>query len=138
MTYLAPVAPPVPVPSRDAAPAILAKDNTEDFHLDPAAPIRAAKERSSSHAVYIDAEGIRRWDAAVGESTLESVKEEEEHTPLMSDEGDKGKSKADGDAEEEAKEDGPSWGESFRVEWIRTTRMPFYRTRQLRNPWNSK
>jgi hypothetical protein len=28
------------------------------------------------------------------------------------------------------------WGESFRIEWIRTTRLPFHRTKHLRNPWN--
>jgi hypothetical protein len=29
-----------------------------------------------------------------------------------------------------------SWGESFKVHWIRTNRLPFFRTRHLRNPWN--
>ncbi|KAI4790871.1 hypothetical protein E4T44_13048 [Aureobasidium sp. EXF-8845] len=28
------------------------------------------------------------------------------------------------------------WGESFEVGWISTTRLSFYRTRGLRNPWN--
>ncbi|KAH9931667.1 YT521-B-like domain-containing protein [Epithele typhae] len=35
-----------------------------------------------------------------------------------------------------AQDDGPTWGESFRIEWIRTDRLPFTRTRHLRNPWN--
>ncbi|KAH9936140.1 YT521-B-like domain-containing protein [Fomitopsis serialis] len=35
-----------------------------------------------------------------------------------------------------ARYEGPSWGEPFKVQWIRTERLPFYRTRQLRNPWN--
>jgi YT521-B-like domain len=30
-----------------------------------------------------------------------------------------------------------SWGKPFRVEWISTNRLPFYRTRGLRNPWNA-
>lgn len=29
------------------------------------------------------------------------------------------------------------WGKPFRVEWKSTNRVPFYRTRGLRNPWNS-
>ncbi|KAE9388277.1 hypothetical protein BT96DRAFT_441517 [Gymnopus androsaceus JB14] len=33
-------------------------------------------------------------------------------------------------------ERGEAWGESFKVEWICTDRLPFYRTRHLRNPWN--
>jgi hypothetical protein len=30
-----------------------------------------------------------------------------------------------------------AWGKPFQVEWVSTTRLPFYRTRGLRNPWNS-
>ncbi len=30
-----------------------------------------------------------------------------------------------------------AWGKPFRLEWISTTRLRFYRTRGLRNPWNS-
>lgn len=29
------------------------------------------------------------------------------------------------------------WGKPFEVEWISTVRLPFHRTRGLRNPWNS-
>ncbi|TVY20398.1 Zinc finger CCCH domain-containing protein 45 [Lachnellula arida] len=30
-----------------------------------------------------------------------------------------------------------AWGKPFKIEWISTMRLPFYRTRGLRNPWNS-
>lgn len=30
-----------------------------------------------------------------------------------------------------------NWGKPFRIEWISTNRLPFYRTRGLRNPWNA-
>ncbi|KAF2499805.1 hypothetical protein BU16DRAFT_558103 [Lophium mytilinum] len=30
-----------------------------------------------------------------------------------------------------------TWGKPFKVEWISTSRLPFYRTRGLRNPWNA-
>lgn len=30
-----------------------------------------------------------------------------------------------------------SWGKPFRVEWMSTSRVPFYRTRGLRNSWNA-
>jgi len=30
-----------------------------------------------------------------------------------------------------------SWGKPFKIEWISTNRLPFYRTRGLRNPWNA-
>ncbi|RDA88058.1 hypothetical protein CP532_5263 [Ophiocordyceps camponoti-leonardi (nom. inval.)] len=35
--------------------------------------------------------------------------------------------------EEETK----TWGKPFKLEWLSITRLPFYRTRGLRNPWNS-
>lgn len=35
-------------------------------------------------------------------------------------------------------EAGPkAWGKPFKLEWLSTTRLPFYRTRDLRNRWNS-
>jgi hypothetical protein len=41
-------------------------------------------------------------------------------------------------AEKKEKEaDGAIWGEPFKIEWVRTGRLPFYRTRHLRNPWNN-
>jgi hypothetical protein len=30
-----------------------------------------------------------------------------------------------------------AWGKPFQLEWLSVTRLPFYRTRGLRNPWNS-
>ncbi|MBE3042291.1 YTH domain-containing protein, partial [Candidatus Bathyarchaeota archaeon] len=41
---------------------------------------------------------------------------------------------ADGDAESDSLN---SWGKPFKLEWISTSRVPFYRTRGLRNPWNA-
>ncbi|KAG8623165.1 hypothetical protein KVT40_008141 [Elsinoe batatas] len=36
--------------------------------------------------------------------------------------------------EDPAKQD---WGRPFEIEWLSTSRLPFYRTRGLRNPWNA-
>jgi hypothetical protein len=55
----------------------------------------------------------------------------------------------DGNGENEGQRSDPSdqelesgtptkaWGKPFKVEWVSTNRLPFYRTRGLRNPWNS-
>lgn len=40
---------------------------------------------------------------------------------------------SDADADNE----GPAWGKPFRLEWLSTSRLPFHRTRGLRNPWNA-
>ena len=43
------------------------------------------------------------------------------------------------DSEKEVGESssGQNWGRQFKIEWISTTRLPFFRTRGLRNPWNA-
>ena len=38
---------------------------------------------------------------------------------------------------DERAEDPQVWGKPFKVEWMSTSRLPFYRTRGLRNPWNA-
>lgn len=40
-------------------------------------------------------------------------------------------------AEEEVEPEGQSFGKPFRIQWMSTERIPFHRTRGLRNPWNS-
>lgn len=44
----------------------------------------------------------------------------------------------DNDDTSSAREAGSqNWGKQFQIEWMSTTRLPFYRTRGLRNPWNA-
>lgn len=42
-------------------------------------------------------------------------------------------------SQEAGGDDSPTkaWGKPFKLEWLSTARLPFYRTRGLRNPWNS-
>ena len=37
----------------------------------------------------------------------------------------------------ESSKNGQDWGRPFQIEWISTNRLPFYRTRGLRNSWNA-
>lgn len=42
------------------------------------------------------------------------------------------------DADENAlANDAQAFGKPFKIEWLSTNRLPFYRTRGLRNPWNA-
>jgi len=87
----------------------------KDFHLDASAPRRAVKcQKSSSNVV----EGG-------SQSHLQPVPEMDEQQ--QKDEGVR-------QLEESRMEEG--WGDSFAVQWISTVRLPFQRTRHLRNPWN--
>lgn len=106
--------------------------------LDPTAPLRAVREqaaRGPSIAVAIeDEDHVKRKD------TMMSPAEQRIHSnplpvgahhpppPL----GESGPSIRNRD--ENVEEAG--WGTPFKVQWIKTTPLPFHRTRHLRNPWN--
>lgn len=70
-------------------------------------------------------------DSARGTIFWEIFREEAENE--SEDESEGGSTKSAGIEEEEVK----TWGKPFQLEWLSTTRLPFYRTRGLRNPWNS-
>lgn len=56
------------------------------------------------------------------------------------DSGDEEKTDGESVAEGDADADGmspKSWGKPFTLEWMSTARVPFYRTRGLRNSWNA-
>ncbi|KAI0755083.1 YT521-B-like domain-containing protein [Daedaleopsis nitida] len=111
----------------------------EGIELDRSAPFRAMRD---PRAII---EAARKTE----DSPLHSVAEEDERTHVDEDRG-KGKGvdrprqdsnsapgpSAPAAGAGAAQEDGPVWGESFKVEWVRTERLPFTRTRHLRNPWN--
>ncbi|KAH7391872.1 YT521-B-like domain-containing protein [Pyrenochaeta sp. MPI-SDFR-AT-0127] len=69
------------------------------------------------------ARGTIFWEAELSDSEGEdeSVVEKEEAV------------QPDGDISATAQ----SWGKPFKIEWVSTNRLPFYRTRGLRNPWNA-
>ncbi|KAI0821953.1 YT521-B-like domain-containing protein [Trametes gibbosa] len=135
---------------RAVAPAIAAGGRQQaaqpDIELDRSAPFRAMRDPRA-------AEALRKSD----EGALRPVAEEDErgHASEPALRGGKGKdveqpaedaaADATGAGErggeplsgrEGEGDEGPSWGEPFKVEWIRSDRLPFTRTRHLRNPWN--
>ncbi|KAL4261699.1 YTH domain containing protein [Pleurotus pulmonarius] len=84
---------------------------SRDFELDPEAPQRAIQDKRSTQGS--------------ADSMLDAVPEVEEREGEV--DGHTGDPHANGDV---------AWGDSFKVEWICTERLPFQRTRLLRNPWN--
>jgi hypothetical protein len=40
------------------------------------------------------------------------------------------------DATEAVDKPSPSWGDCFKVEWLELRKVPFHKTRHLRNAWN--
>jgi hypothetical protein len=91
-----------------------------------------AKEWAPRGKIIDDsARGTIFWEA---ESTDSDGEEEATTTTTTTTTTDKVEAQVDGDSPPVVAQ---SWGKPFRVEWLSANRLPFYRTRGLRNPWNA-
>lgn len=104
----------------------------DSFELDPSAPVRAMR---GNHGTTSDS-------SSKVLPSLEVVTEaEEEKAEDQEDDGGMERAKdkvAEGGDEPERGPGGreDAWGDCFKIEWICTEKLPFYRIRHLRNPWN--
>ncbi|KAF2645665.1 hypothetical protein P280DRAFT_126255 [Massarina eburnea CBS 473.64] len=96
---------------------------TEASDVPKSIPTAATEFAPKGRIIDDSARGTIFWEADLSDSEGEV---DEEH-------GDKDEIPADGDGPAVSQ----SWGKPFRIEWISTNRLPFYRTRGLRNPWNA-
>ncbi|KAF4446610.1 hypothetical protein F53441_9741 [Fusarium austroafricanum] len=95
---------------------------TSDLDLPKAIPTEATEQAPKGRIIDDSARGTIFWEADQGDSeTLSDV--ESEASSTKSNSGEEGATK--------------TWGKPFKLEWLSTSRLPFYRTRGLRNPWNS-
>lgn len=92
-----------------------------DLDLPKAIPTEPTEHAPKGRIIDDSARGTIFWEAERDESDNLSDTES-----ISSD-------KSAGGEEEAAK----TWGKPFKLEWLSTTQLPFYRTRGLRNPWNS-
>lgn len=84
-------------------------------------PTPATEHAPKGRIIDDSARGTIFWEAELTDS-----EGEEEHAE-----------KEESHVEEEAPVVAQSWGKPFRIQWMSTNRLPFYRTRGLRNPWNA-
>ena len=84
----------------------------DDFALDPLGPVRAKRSSGGKSA---------------GSPSLEKVEERAEEPDCNVQESTSHPQEGKGE---------DLWGDCFAVEWISTQKLPFKRTRHLRNPWN--
>jgi len=68
------------------------------------------------HIIDDSARGTIFWEAELTDEEPEEEKQQEE---------------------EPTEPEQQTWGKPFKIEWMSTNRLPFYRTRGLRNPWNA-
>jgi hypothetical protein len=95
----------------------------DDPKLPRSIPTPATETAPRGHIIDDSARGTIFWEVESSDSEEEAKAESPE------------KEEADTSGEESP---GPqTFGRPFKVEWISTNRLPFYRTRGLRNPWNA-
>jgi len=93
----------------------------DDFELDTSAPLRAMRST-----------GGKSGSRGTSLHSLEKVEERAEEPDEVA--VNVQKTAISHEHEEERGED--SWGDCFAVEWISMEKLPFNRTREIRNPWN--
>ncbi|RYP78533.1 hypothetical protein DL771_000486 [Monosporascus sp. 5C6A] len=96
---------------------------TNDLDLPKAIPTEATENCPRGRIIDDSARGTIFWE----------IERDEVDGVAETDSEDSGSVKDGLDGEAGAK----TWGKPFQLEWLSTTRLPFYRTRGLRNPWNS-
>lgn len=117
-----------PISSKPSTASAKLQPKTKDLDSGPKSiPTPATQWAPKGRIVDDSARGTIFWEVdntpeqAVEEATLDDASAQQ--------------------TEQEEKETGSQrqrqeWGKSFQVDWISTNRLPFYRTRGLRNPWN--
>jgi hypothetical protein len=103
---------PEPIPSSDTPKTI---------------PTPATEFAPRGRIIDDSARGTIFWEAELSEED-----DEEEELKKGADVDHDGTERADVDSSTPQ-----AWGKPFKVEWKSTNRLPFYRTRGLRNPWNA-
>jgi hypothetical protein len=91
----------------------------EDPELPRAIPTPATDSAPKGRIIDDSARGTIFWE-------VERDEEDEE-----------GSQSNKSDQEDDFTPPSKAWGKPFKIEWQSTNRLPFYRTRGLRNPWNS-
>jgi hypothetical protein len=95
--------------------------SASDLDLPKAIPTEPTEYAPRGRIIDDSARGTIFWEAETDE--IESGGEEESDASSGKSGAEEGESKA--------------WGKPFKLEWLSVARLPFYRTRGLRNPWNS-
>jgi hypothetical protein len=93
----------------------------EDPDLPKAIPTEATEFAPKGRIIDDSARGTIFWEAETDD--IDGGVDEDGISEASDQDGDISPSKA--------------WGKPFKLQWVSTSRVPFYRTRGLRNPWNS-
>lgn len=95
-------------------------------------PLQTTSKFTSSHSFNLDPEAAVKAVREPGAGSVGASESEPAFAVLSPEDG----TAAPAAPAEPKKGDEDDWGLPFKIEWVRTTRLPFHRTRNLRNPWN--
>lgn len=100
---------------------------TNDVELPKAIPTEATEFAPKGRIIDDSARGTIFWEAEREDHSVGNGGTDEDGSVTGSVSG----------GDEGSGEETKAWGKPFRLEWLSTARLPFYRARGLRNPWNS-
>lgn len=109
--------------------------STSDLDLPKAIPTEATEFAPKGRIIDDSARGTIFWEAEREDSALPDGAVDDDALSGGASVG--GDSNSANSGQEGSAGENKAWGKPFRLEWLSTTRLPFYRTRGLRNPWNS-
>jgi hypothetical protein len=94
-------------------------------------PTPATMTAPKGRIIDDSARGTIFWEADVTDKAVEDANTEEEAATqtATNQEGDESAGPSPGTPQ--------TFGKPFKIKWMSTDRLPFYRTRGLRNPWNA-
>lgn len=101
----------------------------DDSDIPRSIPTQATETAPRGRIIDDSARGTIFWEAIHDEPGAEGAVKEKDH--------DTSKSAVEAEEEGSGASSPQSSGKSFKIEWLSTERVPFYRTRGLRNSWNA-
>lgn len=107
--------------------------SASDVALPKAIPTEATEFAPKGRIVDDSARGTIFWEAEHEDKGPDVGQDEDGSGGSVGGDSNSVRSGQEGGSGSEPK----AWGKPFRLEWLSTSRLPFYRTRGLRNPWNS-
>ena len=106
----------------------------DDPDIPRSIPTAATESAPKGRIIDDSARGTIFWEADPEDENIAPIIDHEVDDP---DENMQSAEKAE-EAEETALSiEAQAFGKPFKIEWLFTDRLPFYRTRGLRNPWNA-
>jgi hypothetical protein len=108
--------------------------SASEVDLPKAIPTEATEFAPKGRIIDDSARGTIFWEADRDERAASDGGQDDEVSAGGSAGGDTGSVRS---GQEGSVSEPKAWGKPFRLEWLSTSRLPFYRTRGLRNPWNS-